>query len=135
MFTQPCFIRKNIEELRNLLGILGYKYEPQYDNTCDALHTRIGCSYGQPHFVDEHYEDLVPNDDFDGIDCGTNSELFLAIAALRDDSDKFHWFTDDENWVFCDCIKFSSYWAYNDVTVNLDKVHKATVQELIEHFK
>ena len=26
------------------------------------------------------------------IDCGTNEELFLALAALRDDTNKFQWF-------------------------------------------
>lgn len=28
-----------------------------------------------------------------------------------------------------------TYWVYNDVDVNLDVIHKATVNELIEHFK
>ena len=32
-------------------------------------------------------------------------------------------------------IKFSTYWVYNDVDVNLDVIHKASVDELIEHFK
>ena len=30
------------------------------------------------------------------INCGTNEELFLAIAALRDDSDINQWFTDNK---------------------------------------
>lgn len=69
------------------------------------------------------------------IDCGTNEELFLAIAALRDDTDKNQWFTDGDKWIMCPAIKFSSYWVYNDIDVNIDTVHKATVDELIEHFK
>ena len=69
------------------------------------------------------------------VDCGTNEELFLAIAALRDDTDKNQWFTDDDKWILCPEIKFSTYWVYNDVDVNLDVIHKATVNELIEHFK
>ena len=28
-----------------------------------------------------------------------------------------------------------TYWAYNDVDINTDTIHKATVNELIEHFK
>lgn len=28
------------------------------------------------------------------IHCGTNESLFLAIAALRENTDKFQWFTD-----------------------------------------
>ena len=69
------------------------------------------------------------------IDCGTNEELFLAIAALRDDTDKNQWFTDGDKWILCPEIKFSTYWVYNDIDVNIDTVHKATVDELIEYFK
>lgn len=68
------------------------------------------------------------------IDCGTNEELFLAIAALRDEADKYQWFTDGDKWILCPEIKFSTYWV-NDIDVNLDAIHKATVNELIEHFK
>lgn len=79
------------------------------------------------------------------IDCGTNEELFLAIAALRDDTNENQWFICDVNhwdrldngeatvyaeigeWIFCksnddDCARDNHY-------------HKATVEELIEHFK
>ena len=74
-------------------------------------------------------------DETDSVDCGTNEELFLAIAAFRDDTDKFQWFTDGDKWILCPEIKFSTYWVYNDIDVNLDAIHKATVNELIEHFK
>ena len=30
------------------------------------------------------------------IDCGTNEELFIAIAALRDNSDKYQYFVTEE---------------------------------------
>lgn len=69
------------------------------------------------------------------IDCGTNEELFLAIAALRNDTDKNQWLTDGDKWILCPEIKFSTYWVYNDIDVNIDTVHKATVDELIEYFK
>ncbi len=69
------------------------------------------------------------------IDCGMNEELFLAIAALRDDTDKYQWFTDGDKWIQCSEIRFSTYWAYNDVDINTDTIHKATVNELVEHFK
>ena len=69
------------------------------------------------------------------VDCGANEELFLAIAALRDDTDKNQWFTDGDKWILCPEIKFSTYWVYNDIDVNIDTVHKATVDELIEYFK
>lgn len=32
-------------------------------------------------------------------------------------------------------LKTDNYGVYNDIDVNIDTVHKATVDELIEHFK
>jgi hypothetical protein len=59
------------------------------------------------------------------VDCGANEELFLAIAALRDDTDKYQWFTDGDLWFKCG----------DEVCNEGRKIHKATVNELIEHFK
>lgn len=121
-FTTPCFIRNNTEALRKKLEELGYKMlsSIEYDN--------LECS-------DNWVNDIKSLNDCNGFDCGTNEELFLAIAALRDDTDKYQWFTDGDKWIMCPSIKFSSYWVYNDIDVNIDTVHKATVDELIEHFK
>jgi len=68
------------------------------------------------------------------IDCGTNEELFLAIAALRDDTDKYQWFTDGDLWFKCGdevCNETIEYYLNKYGR----KIHKATVNELIEHFK
>ena len=121
-FTTPCFIRKNTDNIRNRLKEVGYKMlSPiEYDN--------LECS-------DNWVNDIKSLNDCNGINCGFNEELFLAIAALRDDTDKNQWFTDGDKWILCPEIKFSTYWVYNDVDVNLDVIHKATVNELIEHFK
>ena len=54
---------------------------------------------------------------------------------LTDDTDKNQWFTDGDKWILCPEIKFSTYWVYYHIDVNTDTVHKATVNELIEHFK
>lgn len=59
------------------------------------------------------------------VDCRANEELFLAIAALRDDTDKYQWFTDGDLWFKCG----------DEVCNEGRKIHKATVNELIEHFK
>lgn len=140
-FTTPCFIRKNTPELRKKLGELGYKKNsPNWTDDCNIIWTY---QYPVKGFDTPNY---VIADSFDipfdkhsclcgkFIDCGTNEELFLAIAALRDDADKYQWFTDGDKWILCPEIKFSTYWV-NDIDVNLDAIHKATVNELIEHFK
>lgn len=88
-FTTPCFIRKNTPELRNKLEELGYKYSTFDDLKLDGIIT----------FPSKGEYSVFANYHFDGkhtlksfIDCGTNEELFLALAALRDDNDYMQWF-------------------------------------------
>ena len=144
-FTTPCFIRKNTPKLRKELEELGYEILNSGDTTLDANNydgkgshksieegKAIITSYGNLYGVIYDVDTVTKKG---RIDCGTNEKFFLAIAALRDDTDKYQWFTDGDKWILCPEIKFSTYWAYNDVDVNLDAIHKATVNELIEHFK
>ena len=141
-FTTPCFIRKNTQELRRGLEELGYsKNYPKWTNDCSIIwaYQYPMKGFDTPNYVIADSFD-IPFDKHSAlcgkfIDCGTNEELFLAIAALRDDTDKYQWFTDGDKWIQCPEILFSTYWVYNDVDVNLDAIHKATVDELIEHFK
>lgn len=137
MFIQPCFIRKNTKELRDKLKDLGYEYCPQYDTSCDSLHTRgSNILHGRPYFVDEHYTDLDSNNSFDGIDCEENDDLFLAIAALRDDTDKNQYFKHNSKNHFykCDIDSFKDYFAICNKELNdhIEDYHKATIDELKE---
>lgn len=126
-FTTPSFIFKNTPELRDKLVRLGYKigYE-RYIND-DFLATDNDEMFG----IDVPY----PPEQCNGyIHCGTNEALFLAIAALRDDTDKNQWFTDGNLWFKCGdemCDEIIKYYLnrYNR------EIHKASVEELIEHFK
>lgn len=144
-FTTPCFIRKNTQELRRGLEELGYNILNSGNTTLDAHNydgkgshksieegKAIITSYGNLYGV-VYYVDTITKKG--RIDCGTNEELFLAIAALRDDTDKYQWFTDGDKWILCPKTKFSTYWVYYHIDVNTDTIHKATVNELIEHFK
>ena len=122
MFTQRCFIREsNPDVIRKLIEI-GYNF------VCPSRHSKKQCIFCYGEYAVSRTEAIIQND---WIDCGTNEELFLAIAALRDDSDKNQWFTDVEYWNLCkeDDWDINEYkWAPNIY------FHKATVQELIEHF-
>lgn len=141
-FTTPCFIRKNTPELRRGLKELGYfNNSPQWTNNCSIIwaYQYPMKGFDTPNYVIADSFD-IPFDKHSAlcgkfIDCGTNEELFLAIAALRDDTDKYQWFTDGDLWIFCPKTKFSTYWVYNNIDINTDTIHKATVNELIEHFK
>lgn len=64
-----------------------------------------------------------------------SKQSFLAIAALRDDIDKFQWFTNGSDyWFVC-----GDEMCDENVKYYLDRYkmqfHKATVEELIEHFR
>ena len=74
--------------------------------------------------------------DSDGfINCEDNQDLFLALAALRNDSDIHQWFTDGEKWVISDIhslLELKEYFQL--IKFDYSKTHKATAEELIKHF-
>lgn len=127
MFTQSCFIYKNTPELRQYLDKIGYKYGGK------------ASKFDQPYLycsLDKYFDcNSFPARCHGIIDCAENEDLFKAIAALRDDKildyqwfvwddendkgDKFKQYIPEERWDF--------WWWF--------EVHKATVEELIEHFK
>lgn len=149
-FTTPCFIRKNIPEVRRILEDLGYKILNSGDTTLDA-HNYDG--KGSHKSIEEGRAIITFYGNLYGViyniytvtkkgrvDCGTNEEFFLAIAALRDDTDQFQLFTngngdwgrwvDDTNHGGLSGMEF--YGFPNDL--NMKNYHKATVQELIQYF-
>lgn len=89
-FTVKCFVRKIDNKLINRLEKLGYK-----DGYSLGIH---------PAVVETHTATIPKTGEWtlaafcdswkDYIDCGENVELFMALAALRDDSDIFQLFSD-----------------------------------------
>ena len=62
------------------------------------------------------------------IDCEVNERIFLAIAGLRSDSDIHQWFiTPEGTWVYNK--------GYDSILEVSDKWRKASVEEIINHFK
>lgn len=134
-FTTSCFIRKNTPELRKKLERLGYYLHPE----C------IDDDRGNYLFVNREYylnRPLGYSEELSrSIDCGTNEDLFLAIAALRDDTDDKQIFTNGKG-DFAICREDEKCGGLNGLEYvnmpndfNIDNYHKATVKELIEHFK
>jgi hypothetical protein len=132
MFKQGCYIRKNTKELRDKLEKLGYENKLFHINNDDYC---IICSIDSNYYTSRS-DDY--NGEFDGslkglIDCGTNEDLFLAIASLRDDINKNQWFIWDDKedkgeiWKLYDDNPNWSWWVF--------ETHKATVDELVNHFK
>ena len=119
MFTQPVFIRRNTPELRKMLEEIGIVGNAFNSSTCIGIHS------SGSRFMTFSNNDF-PH--FNAIDCGTNEQLFLALAALRDDSDYMQWFTEYYGGMvlWSKCVKDKQDSPYR---------RKATPTELIEYFK
>ncbi len=73
-------------------------------------------------------------------DCGTDIELFKALAAMNDENDREQWFV---------CIKQPAIWRFclptvgdmvphntaNAQFIDCENFRKATAEEIVEHFK
>ena len=145
-FIQPCFIRKNTPELKKKLEELGYK---PFGSVKYEWDTGWGLSTDNrlgefESFDNNGLENIIKceSPDYeDSIDCGTNEELFIAIASLRDDTDVNQWFVMDVE-EYMD-INQGDWFIATDrnggkhIGTQIDPMycHKATVEEIIEHFK
>ena len=128
-FTTAAFIRRNTPELRKKLEELGYK--------CSSLRRDRSCLYIAAYLNSYHsihpewFDNKFFRKPYD-IDCGDSENLFLAIAALRDDT------SANQYWVFDQ--DFPPHYQKGDFTIGHFHrcscyCHNATVEELIEHFK
>ena len=79
--------------------------------------------------------------DYDAIDCGTDIELFKALAAMNEENDREQWYAYTEyptnegkngvrKFVFNEPARFDSF-----VDVPSGYYRKATVEEIVEYFK
>lgn len=144
-FTTPCFIRKNTPELRRWLEELGYSHgKPKYYADDDNKYDFIMCHNGKFFLLSQENHVIRnghPLKKYGSIDCGTNEELFLAIAALRDDTDRGQFFVTEARLGSINCPdsiieKGSFIICCTDKWDSVDiPSHKASVLELIEHFK
>lgn len=137
-FIQPCFIKKNTPELRKKLEELGYNRYPLWMADWSDDDSRYVYLVTDVLYYTYPQEPTKPKNG-EYIDCGENEDLFLALAALRDDTDKNQWFI---------CVKdletaFESFYEGDFILCKIDKFpkpddgyfRKATVEEIIEHFK
>lgn len=143
MFTSKCFIRKNTPELRKRLEELGYLPPSKlwYDENfaiCTICRDNRGGYF--TFKIDDDFENIIKSS-YPYIDCSDNEDLFLALAALRDDTDVNQWFVMDIE-VYMD-INQGDWFIATDrnkgkhIGTQIDPMycHKATVEELVEHFK
>ncbi len=138
MFTTPCFIRKNTPELRKQLEELGYlpPSEVWYDEDfaiCTVYRDNNGEYFSFK--IDDDFERIIAPS-YPYIDCGTNEELFIALASMTDDEDglcDYYIVTSDCNPRYA---KGSIYRALPiSSVIHPSCYRKATVEEIIEYFK
>ena len=138
MFTQKCFIRKNTPEIRKRLDEIGRAFiENGHGEWRIHVDNNEYLFCGDEQFCDDRIYYYIGRvcKPIEGIDCGTNEELFFAVAALRDDSDKFQYFTNGVFWIKCSQLELKHELDNNYEEFCVADFHKATVKELIEHFK
>lgn len=145
-FIAPCFIRRNTPSLIKSLKALGYA---------------SGENYGKWNIICENGKYITgkvirENDKSKFIDCGVNEQLFLALAALRNDSDYMQWFVSHHLVIFTPMRGQSSvkqaftgdfFLCKKEDGKSLiasfielpgeakETWHKATVEELKKHFE
>lgn len=132
-YLQP--VGDSTQWLLNMLTELGYKGDTEH------IGTTLGVKYdGTFHWINN-------KDDTDYYDCGYNAELFLALAAMRDDSDKYQLFVSDTScsWVnlgmwrnkgdFFFCLIDDYYMGENKQFTNcIPPAHKADIEEVKDYF-
>lgn len=84
--------------------------------------------------IDDDFERIIAPS-YPYIDCGTDEDLFLSIAALRDDTDKWQLFVFDGIDVPDYFLQKGDVWICSLDKHLKENCHKATVEEIIEHFK
>lgn len=130
-FTTPCFVRvedpaerkKLIEWCNDVIGRTGDEDYTYGDVVLCIKDTTYCCCYEETEFV--------ANDTT--IDCGTDVELFRALAAMNDENDREQWFVVDDG-VEEEMVCSKSEVDYDYILSCYDH-RKATAEEIVEYFK
>ena len=136
MFTASCFIRKNTPELINKLIYLGYVkalFDEEYTKS-DAYGLIV--EQGDIFPLEPGRQEMELMFTYNFVDCGDNEELFIALASMTDDEYglcDYYIVTDDYKPQYA---KGSIHRALPiSSVIHPSCYRKATVEELIEHFK
>lgn len=138
-FTTPCFIRKNTPELREYLSDLGYKQLRCSEDGCLVTGLDLVSSIRSECF--DNKDPMRTWDTAGRIDCGDDEDLFITLAAMRDDTDYMQWFTNGTDFIKCEREDWPDMYSVlcsgrgKEYMNELDKYHKATPTEIIAHFK
>lgn len=142
-FKHACFIQGCSHDLYRIseeLEKIGYKrgLEDYFDDYSDCSPIYLIAKTDGTY----HYAGTLSLYGHDwGRACQTNERLFLAIAAMRNDSDKHQWFICKEEFISThtlDIVKKDTWQKsiHDKLSYSQKRLwKKATVKELINHFK
>lgn len=135
-FTERAFLNKCTQDVINKLNDLGY-----IDSGSDIVADHFNCIYISEGKYYKMYSTSCPSRGVPVHNCGDNEDLFFAIAYLRKDSDVNQWFVMDVE-IYSDINK-DDWFLSTDINghkhigtqIEPFYCHKATVKEIIQHFK
>ena len=142
-FTTPCFVRvENPEKRKELIEWLegiGYKLEYLRNDGVIVL-----TSENRVYVYGEAVHEIIKSD-YDAIDCGENTELFKALAAMTDGPEcTEQYLMATANLYILKRGKVKQLAAkgellHSDVIVKcggvFSSLRKATAEEIVEYFK
>ena len=138
-FTTPCFIRIiDAEKRKDMIEWclhIGYEYiyPPKEERLSDKVICDTYC-VGVAH-------DAQTFTALNCIDCGTNIELFKALAAMNKNNwDEQYVIDNAGNIGLCNVTPDASGMQCRSIMMmglsfNIDNYRKATVEEIVEYFK
>ncbi len=128
---------------------MSFKYSVIGDNTpenrdyCEKIGMKRTCSTEgnlimvvQGTYTCLELEGKIGNNFKDAINCIENPALFQSVTAIRKDSGIHQLYTDGIKWVesdIHDLLEIPDYLI--EIGFNVENTHKATLEELKEHFK
>lgn len=144
MFKYKCFIRKNNEFLRETLTKLGYTQAFTIENKENI----ITGTYGEMSYFTTITNDNIESLSDEFIDCDKSETLFLGIASITDEHDKFQFFTTltDRHWYNLGtyspkgslefCMVTDRHMGRHPLFDNMAvPARKSTIEELMANFK
>lgn len=134
-FTTPCFVRvEDREERKKLIELLkriGWRFRgiasPEKKYVVADAHHQTVTTWVLDEWGAERFENIGY------IFCGTNVELFKALAAMNDENDREQWFVVDDG--FEEEMVCSKSEVDYDYILSCYDHRKATAEEIISYFK
>lgn len=143
-FTTPCFVRVEDAEKRDAL--IEWCASIGYNTNTLRLPQSVCYVFADGDFAGRSGEKAIVILSYDLIDCGTDIELFKALAAMTDDRDDVNqWYVFAADYYFGE---EDVYYHRGHVISGIDMIYvfedwrnalyycrKATAYEIVEHFK